>query len=135
MNTSVIWVAPPGTPRVDAALAKLRGAGLLPVRVDSVAAAVKVLTQFRAGVIVYQAGLETDARECERLVDGGAPVVALITDARYAQIYLSIGCAAAVADSCPVVVLVGIIRDAAAGKRNIVWPESGSGALPASAAG
>ena len=128
-------MAPPGTPRVDAALGKLRAAGLLPVRVDSVAAAVKVLTQFRAGVIVHQAGSENDARDAERLVDAGAPVVALIKDARYAQIYLSIGCAAAVADSCPIVVLVGIVRDAAAGKRNIVWPESGSGALPASAAG
>ena len=135
MNTSVIWIAPPGTPRVDASLAKLRAGGLLPVRVDSAAAALQVLTQFRAGVIVYQADIDNHAADCERLVAAGDPVVAVIQDARYAQIYLSVGCAAAVADRCPIVVLIDILRGAAAGKRNIMWPATGAGALPASAAG
>ena len=135
MNTSVIWIAPPGTPRVDAALGKLRAAGLLPVRVESVAAALKLLTQFRAGVIVCQAEVDNSAGDCERLVGAGAAVVALIRDTRYAQIYLSVGCAAAVEDRCPIVALAAILRDAAAGKRNVVWPTTASGALPASAAG
>jgi hypothetical protein len=135
VNTSVIWIAPSPTARVDAAFGKLRAAGLLPVRADSTGAALRVLTQFRAGVVVYQAGVENGAGDCERLVDAGAAVVTLITDVRYAQIYLSVGCAAAVADTCPIATLIPILRDAAAGKRNIVWPLSGSGALPASAAG
>ena len=135
MNTSVIWVAPAGTPRVDASLGKLRAAGLLPVRTDSLDAALKVLTQFRAGVVVYPADTENGAGECERLVDAGAAVVALIKDARYAQIYLSVGCAAAVADTCPIVTLVDILRDVTAGKRNVTWPGLPGAALPETAAG
>lgn len=135
MNTSVIWIAPPTTPKIDSWLGKVRSAGLLPVRVDSADAAVQVLTQFRAGVVVYQATIENGAGECQRLVATGSAVVAVIEDARYAQIYFSVGCAAAVSDRCPETVLVGILRDVAAGKRDLVWPEPATAAVPESAAG
>lgn len=94
-----------------------------------------MLTQFRAGVVVYQAALENGAGECERLAATGSAVVAVIEDARYAQIYFSVGCAAVVADRCPGTVLVGILRDVAAGKRNLVWPGPAEGAVPETAAG
>jgi hypothetical protein len=134
VNTSVVWIAPPTTPRIDTWLGKLRSAGLLPVRVDSADAAVQVLTQFRAGVVAYQAAIENGAGECQRLVATGSAVVAVIEDARYAQIYFSVGCAAVVADRCPGTVLVGILRDVAEGKRNLMWPEP-AGTLPESATG
>jgi hypothetical protein len=135
VNTSVLWVAPSGTPKLEAWLGKVRGAGLLPVRVDSADAALQVLTQFRAGVVVYHAPLENGAGECERLAAGGTAVVAMIDDQRYAQIYLAVGCAAAVTDRCPATVLVDVLRDVLAGKRNLVWPAPAGGAAPAAAAG
>lgn len=135
MNTSVVWIAPPATPRIDSWFGKVRAAGFLPVRVDSADAALLALTQFRAGVVVYQATTENAASDCKRLVATGSAVVAVIDDDRYAQIYLSVGCAAAVADRCPGPVLVSIVRDVAAGKRNLVWPESAAGPVPESAAG
>lgn len=128
-------IAPPTTPTIDSWLGKFRSEGLLPVRVDSVDAALLVLTQFRAGVVVYQAAIENAAGECERLVATGTAVVAVIEDARYAQIYFSVGCAAVVGDQCPGTVLAGIVRDVAAGKRDVVWPEPAAGAVPESAAG
>jgi len=135
VNTSVLWVAPPSTPKLDTWLGKVRGAGLLPVRVDSVSAALRMLTQFRAGVLVYHAALENGAGECERLAAAGTAVVAVIDDHRYAQIYLAVGCAAAVTDRCPGTVLVDVLRDVLAGKRNLVWPAPTGGAVPAAAAG
>jgi hypothetical protein len=131
MNTSVVWIAPPATPRIDAWLGKVRSAGLLPVRVDSADAAVRVLTQFRAGVVVYQAAIENGASECERLVATGSAVVAVLEEARYAQIYLSVGCAAAVDNRCPGTVLVDILRAVADGKRNLVWPETAAAGVEA----
>jgi hypothetical protein len=135
VNTSVIWIAPPDSPRIEGWLGKVRGGGLLPVRVDSAEAALRLLTQFRAGAVVYQAMIENGAGECERLAAAGAAVVAMIEDHRYAPIYLAVGCAAAVTDRCPGPVLVGILKDVTAGKRNLVWPAPVGGAAPVSAAG
>jgi hypothetical protein len=134
MNTSVLWVAPPETPRTDTWLNRVRSGGLLPVRVDSCDAALGVMRQFRAGLVVVQTPAEKGAGECERLVKTGSPVVAVIDDARYAQIYLSVGCAAAVGEKCPAGVFVEILQRVAAGQRNIVWPEV-VGAVPESIAG
>ena len=105
------------------------------MRVNSADGALEVLKQFRAGVVVYQAAAENGAGDCERLVAAGAPVVAVIEDSRYAQIYLSVGCAAAVTEGCPGTVLVGILKNVAGGQRHILWPELASGAIPESAAG
>jgi hypothetical protein len=135
VNTSVIWIAPPSTPKTDSRLGKVRAAGLLPVRVDSADAALQVLTQFRAGVVVYQAQIENGAGDCERLVATGAAVVAVIAEPRYSQIYLSVGCAAVVTDRCPGTVLADILKSVAAGKRNLVWPATAAGSAPATAAG
>jgi len=66
VNTSVIWIAPPSTPKTDSWLGKVRAAGLLPVRVDSADAALRVLTQFRAGVVVYQAQIENGRSAAQR---------------------------------------------------------------------
>jgi hypothetical protein len=92
------------------------------------------MRQFRAGLVVVQAPVENGAGDCERLVKGGSPVVAVIGDARYAQIYLSVGCAAAVGEKCPAGLFVELLQRVAAGQRNIVWPEM-AGAVPQSAAG
>ena len=135
MNTSVVWIAPPSTPHTDSLLVKARSAGLLPVRVDSLNTALQVLTQFRAGVVVYRTPVQNGAGDCERLVATNAAVVAVIDEPRYAQIYLSVGCAAAIGDRCPGTVLVDIVTDVARGKRNIVWPEESAKALPESATG
>ncbi len=135
MNTSVVWVARPSTPKLDSWLGKVRAAGLLPVRVDSADAALQVLTQFRAGVVVYHAPIENGAGDCERLVATGAAIVAVIDEPRYSQIYLSVGCAAVVGDRCPGTALVDILKNVAAGKRNLVWPETAAGSAPATAAG
>jgi hypothetical protein len=94
-----------------------------------------VLTQFRAGALVYQIRIEDGAGDCERLVATGAAVVAVIDEPRYSQIYLSVGCAAVVTDRCPGTVFADILKNVAAGKRNLVWPETAAGSAPASAAG
>ena len=135
MNTSVVWIAPLSTPKIDSWFGKLRAAGLFPVRVDSADAALQVLTQFRAGVVVYQAPIHNGAGDCERLVGTGAAIVAVIDEPRYSQIYLSLGCAAVVGDRCPGTALVDILKNVAAGKRDLVWPETAAGSVSASAAG
>lgn len=135
MNTSVVWIAPASTPKIDSWLGKVRAAGLLPVRVDSADAALQVLTQFRAGVVVYHATVENGAADCRRLVATGAAIVAVTDEPRYSQLYLSAGCAAAVADRCPGAVLVDMLRHVAAGKTNLVWPETAATSAPATAAG
>ena len=75
------------------------------------------------------------AGDCGRLVDTGAAIVAVMKEPRYSQMYLSVGCAAVVADRCPGTVLVDVLKNVAAGKRNLVWPEMAAGAAPVSAAG
>ena len=82
-----------------------------------------------------QAAVERGGGDCGRLVATGSAVVAVIDDPRYAQVYLTVGCAAVVGDHCPGTVLIDILKNVAAGRRNLVWPEMAAGSVPESAAG
>ena len=135
MNTSVVWIASPASPKLDSWLGKARAAGFLPVRVDSTDAALQVLTQFRAGIVVCHGTQQQGVADCERLLADGMTVVAVIDDSRYTAIYLSIGCAAVLGDRCPGTVLVEMLKNVAAGKRNLVWPPPAAGSVPETAAG
>lgn len=127
MNSSVLWIASPGVPRIDMLIGKLRAAGMLPVRVDSVDDALQLLTQFRAGVVVHQElapGLLTDSA---KLFAAGSPVVGIVEEIALAEPYLAAGCAAVVGQGCPATVLVKIVQDVAAGTRGVTWPERQQG--------
>ena len=122
MNTSVLWVRCPTYPRSEMLVERLRSGGMLPMRVESAADALKLLRQFRAGAVVHHNGSPDAFAECSLLAQSGSPVVAIVRERDEVRRFLEAGCAAVVLDACPSTVFVQILRDVAAGKRDLRWP-------------
>jgi hypothetical protein len=101
----------------------IRDAGLLLVTLDSIDDAVHVLRQFRAGSVVLHADHSPDDRA--RVISTGSPIVLVLhsTSSDMVQHYLSAGCAAVVAETCPGHTMATLLRGVAAGARQVVWPE------------
>lgn len=129
MNTSVLWVTCASFARTETFLTKLRTGGMLPLRVESVEVALKLLRQFRAGTIVHHAAAPGALAECALLVESGAPVVVLTHDLSSSARYLAAGCTAVVLDTCSGAIFAQIVQDVAAGKRDIIWPASPAAAV------
>lgn len=127
MNSSVLWITSAASARTGGLIGSLRECGLLPVRVDSVDDALRLLQQFRAGVVVHHGAALPAVAECARLAATKSPVVAVVRDIGAAQGYLSAGCAAVVADTCPNAVFSQLLHDVACGKRSVMWPERPAG--------
>ena len=122
MNSSVLWITSPAFPRTNTVIARIREAGLLAVCVDSIDEALRLLDQFRAGAVVHHGASGDALVECTRLVAAGSPVAAVLHEMDTADQFLGIGCAAAIADSCPGTTLTQLLRDVATGRTGIVWP-------------
>lgn len=126
---SIIFIAPSRIARRDAQIARLRQAGLLPVAVPTVEAAVTLLQQFSVAATV----LHTDAspaewKECGRLIATGPPVVFVASheSAKAVQESLTAGCAAVVCEPFTAREFATVMQRVKAGERGVTHLPHGS---------
>jgi len=131
MNSSVLWITSPAFPRTNTLITRIRQGDLLAVCVDSIDDAVRLLAQFRAGAVVHHGCRGEALFECTRLVAAGSPLAVVLDQMTAADQFLGIGCAAAIADSCPGATLTQLLRDVATGRTGIVWPGRIATEIPA----
>jgi DNA-binding response OmpR family regulator len=119
---SVIFVAPSRSARRDAQIARLREAGLLPVAVPTVDAAVTLLRQFSvAAAVVHTDASPAEGTECRRLIATGTPVVFVASheSAEAVRTSLTAGCAAVVCEPFTAREFAAVIHRIKAGERGV----------------
>lgn len=126
MNRSLLWIQPEtGRSEDRSRMARLRAAEFLPVPVDSIEMALHLLRQFQAGAVIVRTTTAT-WEECTRLVASGSPVVVLAAPAHATLMdrYLAAGCAAVVAEPCPLKHFQAVLQRVASGERQVRWPDT-----------
>ncbi len=119
---SVIFIAPERISGRDVEIARLQKAGLLPVAVPTVDAAVTLLRQFSVAATVLHADASpAEWKECNSLIATGTPVVfvAIYESAEVLQRPLAAGCAAVVCEPFTSRELAAVMRRVKAGERGV----------------
>lgn len=127
VHTTVLFVATCPEPYRNRCVARLREAGLLPVTVTDIDAALALLRQFSAGAVLLPATSidNHNWEQCARLIDTGTPVVQLahqLSDDGLSRL-LAAGSAAILMEPWTTEHLQIIMRRVRAGERGIIWPE------------
>jgi DNA-binding response OmpR family regulator len=130
--TTILFVAICADQYRNKCLARFREAGLLPVTVTTVDAALAMLRQFSVAAVLLPAASADNQHweSCARLMDTGTPVVLLahhVSDDRLNRL-LAAGYAAILIEPYTTAHLQVIIRRIGSGERGIVWADMAGGA-------